>query len=139
MVKGKNFKDFIDTGSPNSAVKIYTSQYADELMFIDINASIESRNTLIEIISNASKNAFMPFTVGGGIKSEEDVRQILASGADKVLITTAALYDKNLIQKLVKKFGSQAIITGIDYKFDQEQKKVLYGHIAVIKKQIYHL
>ena len=64
MVKGKNFKNFIDTGSPNSAVKIYTSQYADEFMFIDINASIESRNTLIEIISNASKNAFMPFTVG---------------------------------------------------------------------------
>ena len=123
MVKGKNFKNFIDTGDPNSAVKIYTSQYADELMFIDINASIESRKTLIEITSNAAKDAFMPFTVGGGIKSEEDIRQILANGADKVLITTAALYDKNLIQKSVKKFGSQAIITGIDYKFDQEQKK----------------
>ena len=125
MVKGKNFKNFIDTGSPNSAVKIYTSQYADELMFIDINASNESRNTLIEIISNASKNAFMPFTVGGGIKSEEDVRQILASGADKVLITTSALYDKKLIQKSVKKFGSQAIIAGIDYKFDEKQNKNL--------------
>ena len=65
MVKGRNFKNYIDTGDPNSAVKTYTSQYADELMFIDINASIESRKTLIKITSNAAKDAFMPFTVNG--------------------------------------------------------------------------
>ena len=122
MVKGKNFQNFIDTGNPNTAVKIYTSQYADELMFIDITANSETRKTLIEIISNAAKDALMPFTVGGGIKSEEDVRQILANGADKVLITTEALYNNSLITESAKKFGSQAIITGIDYKFDQEKK-----------------
>ena len=91
-------------------------------MFIDITANSETRKTLIEIISNAAKDALMPFTVGGGIKSEEDVRQILANGADKVLITTEALYNNSLITESAKKFGSQAIVTGIDYKFDQEKK-----------------
>ena len=113
MVKGKEFKNYIDTGNPTTAVKIYTSQYADELMFIDIQASLESRRMLIEIVSNAAKNAFMPFTVGGGIKTIDHIREILAAGADKVLITTAAYENHDFILKAVKNFGSQAIVGGI--------------------------
>ncbi len=118
MVKGKKFKDYIDTGNPSSTVKIYTSQYADELMFLDIDATLRSRKALIETIKDAAKNSLMPFSVGGGIKSVEDIREILASGADKVLINSAACESPNLIEEAVKVFGSQAIIAGIDYKFD---------------------
>ena len=123
MVKGKNFKNFINTGNPNTTVKIYSSQYADEIMFIDINSTAESKKALIEIVLNAAKNAFMPLTVGGGIKNDDDIKQLFINGADKVLITTSALYDKQLIQRSVKKFGSQAIVAGIDYKFDLEKKR----------------
>ncbi|MBC8304455.1 MAG: imidazole glycerol phosphate synthase subunit HisF [Pelagibacterales bacterium] len=123
MVKGKEFKNYIDTGNPATAVKIYTSQYADELMFVDIQASLESRKMLIEIVSNAAKNALMPFTVGGGIKTIDHIREILAAGADKVLITTAAYENHDFILEAVKNFGSQAIVGGIDYKFDENLGK----------------
>jgi cyclase len=118
MVKGKNFKDYVDTGNPISQVKIYTAQYTDELMFIDIQASLNSRKTLLNIISSSAKESHMPFSVGGGIKSLTDIREILAAGADKVLINTSAFENRDFIKQAVKKFGSQAIILGIDYKYD---------------------
>ena len=119
MVKGKKFKDYIDTGNPISQVKIYTSQYTDELMFIDIQATINSRKTLLNIITNSARESQMPFSVGGGIKSISDIREILAAGADKVLINTSAFENYDFIKQAVKKFGSQAVILGIDYKYDE--------------------
>ena len=120
MVKGKQFKNYIDTGNPSSQVKIYTSQYTDELMFIDIQATIESRKSLLDVISRSAKESQMPFSVGGGIKSIEDIKETLAAGADKVLINSSAFEDHDFIKKAVKRFGSQAIILGIDYKLDNK-------------------
>ena len=136
MVKGKQFQNFIDTGNPSTAVKIYTSQYADELMFIDIKASLESRKALIDIISNAAKDALMPLTVGGGIKKIEQIREILACGADKVLITTSAYENSDFILEAVKYFGSQAIIGGIDYKLDRDEKNYVWTHCGTKKTKI---
>ena len=125
MVKGKQFQNYIDTGKPSSTVKIYTSQYADELMFIDIEATLGSRKALIKTIKEAAKYSLMPFTVGGGIKTIDDIRDLLISGADKVLITSAACENPNFIKEAVKVFGSQAIVAGIDYKLDKKTKKNL--------------
>ena len=136
MVKGKQFQNFIDTGNPSTAVKIYTSQYADELMFIDIKASLESRKALIDIISNAARDALMPLTVGGGIKTIEQIREILAIGADKVLITTSAYENSNFILEAVKYFGSQAIIGGIDYKLDKDERNYVWTHCGTKKTKI---
>ena len=129
MVKGKKFKDYIDTGNPISQVEIYTSQYTDELMFVDIQATVNSRKTLLNIISNSAKESQMPFSVGGGIKSLSDIREILAAGADKVLINTSAFENYDFIKQAVKKFGSQAIILGIDYKYDNEiNQNIVWTH-----------
>ena len=129
MVKGKKFKDYIDTGNPTSQVEIYTSQYTDELMFIDIQATVNSRKILLNIISNSAKESQMPFSVGGGIKSLSDIREILAAGADKVLINTSAFENYDFIKQAVKKFGSQAIILGIDYKYDNEiNQNIVWTH-----------
>ena len=136
MVKGKQFQNFIDTGNPSTAVKIYTSQYADELMFLDIKASLESRKALIDIISKAAKDALMPLTVGGGIKTIEQIREILASGADKVLITSSAYENSDFILEAVKYFGSQAIIGGIDYKLDDDGKNYVWTHCGTKKTKI---
>ena len=127
MVKGKKFSNFIDTGNPETAVKIYSSQDADELMFLDIVASLESRNILLETISNAAKQCTMPFSVGGGIKTIEDVRSILFAGADKIVITSSIMDNPKIIEDIAKNFGSQCIIAGIDYKSDlNTKKKIVY-------------
>ena len=123
MVKGKKFSNFIDTGNPDTAVKIYSSQDADELMFLDIVASLESRNILLETISKAAKECAMPFSVGGGIKTIEDVRSILFAGADKIVITSSIMDNPKIIEDIAKNFGSQCIIAGIDYKSDLNTKK----------------
>lgn len=122
-VKGINFKDYKYTGNPITQVKIYSSQYTDEIIFIDIEASMNSKETLKDIIRESSRQSHMPFTAGGGIKNLEDIREILASGADKVIINTAAFYDRKFVIDAVKKFGSQAIILGIDYKLDKKDNK----------------
>ena len=127
MVKGKKFSNFIDTGNPETAVKIYSSQDADELMFLDIVASIESRNILLETVSKAAKQCTMPFSVGGGIKTIEDVRSILFAGADKIVITSSIMDNPKIIEDIAKNFGSQCIIAGIDYKSDlNTKKKIVY-------------
>ena len=131
MVKGKQFKNYIDTGNPSSQVKIYTSQYTDELIFIDIQATIESRKSLLDVISRSAKESQMPFSVGGGIKSIEDIKETLAAGADKVLINSSAFEDHDFIKKAVKRFGSQAIILGIDYKLDNKiGQNIVWTHCA---------
>lgn len=116
MVKGKQFTDFIDTGNPVTAAKVYNAQTADELLFIDIEASREGRSTLIDFIEKTSKEVFMPFCVGGGIKDVATIRTLLKAGADKVSISTAAVEDPNFIEQAVNDFGSQCIVICIDYK-----------------------
>lgn len=116
MVKGKRFADFRDTGDPRSAARIYNAQYADELVFLDIQASAESRGALLDIVKVAATECFMPLTVGGGVAKIEHVRSLLRAGADKVVITTAAVLDPDLIKTAAETFGSQCIVAGIDYR-----------------------
>lgn len=136
-VKGKNFKNYIDTGNPISQVKVYSSQHADEIIFIDIDASSKSKKTLKDVIRTASKESHMPFTAGGGIKKLNDIYEILAEGADKVVINTAAYHDRKLVIDAVKSFGSQAITLGIDYKFDEkDNKNYVWTHSGLKKTNI---
>lgn len=116
MVKGKQFTDFRDTGDPRSAARIYNAQLADELVFLDIQASTESRGALIDIVKMAASECFMPLTVGGGVSKIEDVHALLRAGADKVVITTAAVQNPALIRKAAETFGSQCVVAGIDYR-----------------------
>lgn len=116
MVKGIRFADYRDTGSPATAIRIYSAQDADELVFLDIQASVSSRKSLLDIIREASRECFMPLAAGGGITSVDEVRELLAAGADKVVITTAAYEDPSLISKVAQRFGSQCVVAGIDYR-----------------------
>lgn len=116
MVKGRQFTDFRDTGDPRSAARIYNAQCADELVFLDIQASRESRGALLDIVRVAAAECFMPLTVGGGITEIDDVRSLLRAGADKVVITSAAVQNPDLIRQASEIFGSQCIIAGIDYR-----------------------
>lgn len=116
MVKGRQFTDFRDTGDPKSAARIYNAQYADELAFIDIQASLETRGALLAIVHSAASECFMPLTVGGGISDIADIRALLLAGADKVVITTAAVLQPDLIRQGAEMFGSQCIVAGIDFR-----------------------
>lgn len=116
MVKGRQFTDYRDTGSPRTAVRIYSAQDADELVFLDVQASVESRAALIEVIEAAAEECYMPLAAGGGVTSVADIRQLLLAGADKVVVTTAAVTDPHLISEGAEHFGTQAIVAGIDYR-----------------------
>ncbi len=117
LVKGVRFhENFREAGNPVTTAKIYDSYGVDELIFLDILASIESRKTVIDIIERASQEIFMPFTVGGGVKSLEDINSLLRAGADKVSINTAAVENPGFILEATKMFGDQCIIVAIDYK-----------------------
>jgi imidazole glycerol-phosphate synthase subunit HisF len=124
MVKGKQFKDYRDTGDPKSAARIYNAQYADELVFIDIKAGVENRGALIDIVHEAAKECFMPLTVGGGITSIDDVKALLIAGADKVIITTASVLQPSLIKNVAETFGSQCVVAGIDYRDTGDKARV---------------
>lgn len=125
MVKGIEFKNYRDTGDPVFASRVYNAQYVDELVFLDIDATNQNRETNKEIISKVSKECFMPLTIGGGIKSREEIRDLLLVGADKVVINSAAYEDEKLIQSSAEMFGSQCIIIGIDVKMENNEY-VLY-------------
>ncbi|WP_185864628.1 imidazole glycerol phosphate synthase subunit HisF [Blattabacterium cuenoti] len=118
-VKGVNFKDLIDAGDPIELVQWYTNQGADELIFLDITATNENRKTLITLVKDISRYINIPFTVGGGIKNEEDVELLLKSGADKISINTAAFKNPKLIENFSKRFGSQSIVLAIDTKYEK--------------------
>ena len=117
MVKGVQFLNYRDTGDPVYAARVYNSQYVDELIFLDIDASVEERDTNKELISEISKECFMPLTVGGGVNSISTIRDLLRLGADKVIINTAAYEDENLIRDAAELFGRQCIVVGIDVRF----------------------
>ncbi len=137
MVKGKKFTNFKDTGNPITAVKVYSSQEADELMFIDIEQDKNSKDVLLETIKEVSKQCNMPLAAGGGIKSVEDVRSLLLAGADKVLINSALINNLSLIKDVAQVFGSQCIIGGIDYKIEKNSNlKYVYKDCGKTKLEL---
>ena len=116
VVKGVNFLDLVDAGDPVEQAKIYDKEGADELTFLDITASNENRDTILDVVSRTAEQCFMPLTVGGGVRSEKDIRNLLLAGADKVSINTAAVQRPLFVQEASKKFGSQCIVVAIDAK-----------------------
>ena len=110
------FQETIEVGDPVSQAKIYEAQATDELIFLDLDASKESRRPLVDVIRRTAREIFMPFTVGGGIRSTEDFRLLLSNGADKVSINTAAVEDPSLVEKAADAFGSQCVVVSIDYR-----------------------
>jgi len=127
VVKGINFVDLKDAGDPVEQAKIYSESGADEICFLDITASNENRKTILDVIKKTSENCFVPLTVGGGVRSLEDINKLLVSGADKVSINTAAVNNENLIKESSKKFGSQCIVVAIDAKKKNDKWEV-YTH-----------
>ena len=118
VVKGVKFLGLKDAGDPVEVAKIYDNELADELVFLDITASFEKRKTLIELVERIAKNIFMPFTVGGGIGSIQDIRDILNAGAEKISVNTQAVRFPELVSDASKRFGSQAVVVAIDAKKD---------------------
>lgn len=116
VVKGVKFLGLKDAGDPVEVAKAYDLQQADELVFLDITASFEARKTLVDLVEKIAQNIYMPFTVGGGIRNIEDIRDLLNAGADKVSINTAAVKFPELVNDAAKKFGSQCIVVAIDAK-----------------------
>ena len=116
VVKGINFIDLKDAGDPVEQAKIYSDGGADEICFLDITASNENRNTIYDVVEKTSKKCFVPLTVGGGIRSVNDINKLLNCGADKVSINTAAVQNSEVVLESSKKFGSQCIVVAIDAK-----------------------
>ena len=116
VVKGINFVDLKDAGDPVEQAKIYSDGGADEICFLDITASNENRNTIYDVLQKTSKKCFVPLTVGGGVRSVEDIIKLLNCGADKVSINTAAVQNAEVVVESSKKFGSQCIVVAIDAK-----------------------
>ncbi|HIE58449.1 MAG TPA: imidazole glycerol phosphate synthase subunit HisF [Persephonella sp.] len=116
VVKGVNFINLIDAGDPVEAAKAYDEAGADELVFLDITASAEDRNIILDVVKETAETVFMPLTVGGGIRSLDDIRKLLESGADKVSINSAAVKNPKLIKEAAIKFGSSTIVVAIDAK-----------------------
>jgi cyclase len=126
LIKGVQLEGLRVLGSPNEFARKYYSQGADEIIFMDIVASLYGRNHLAEIIQDAAKDIFIPLTVGGGIRSVEDARAILRSGADKVAINTAAVKDPSLIKSIAQTFGSQCMVSSIEAKKVSEGRWEVY-------------
>ncbi|MGD0635348.1 MAG: imidazole glycerol phosphate synthase subunit HisF [Beijerinckiaceae bacterium] len=116
VVKGVNFVDLVDAGDPVEAAIAYDAAGADELCFLDITASHEDRGTLLDVVQRTAEACFMPLTVGGGVRSETDIRNLLLAGADKVSIMTAAVQDRDFVRRAAEKFGNQCIVVAIDAK-----------------------
>jgi len=116
VVKGVNFVDLVDAGDPVEQAKLYDAAGADELCFLDITASHENRGTILEVARRTAEQCFMPLTIGGGVRTLEDIRALLLAGADKVSINTAAVKDPDFVRRAAEKFGSQCIVVAIDAK-----------------------
>ena len=120
VVKGIQFVELRDAGDPVELAKVYDEQGADELVFLDISASHEGRKTMVEVVQHVAAELAIPFTVGGGINSVEDMKAILRAGADKVSLNTAAVLRPELVREGADYFGSQCIVVAIDAKYDEE-------------------
>ena len=124
VVKGINFVGLKDAGDPVEQARIYSDNGADEICFLDITASNENRDTIYEVVKETSKRCFVPLTVGGGVRSVDDINKLLNCGADKVSINTAAVQNPNLVIDSSKKFGSQCIVVAIDAKKNNESWEI---------------
>ncbi len=122
VVKGVNFVDLVDAGDPVEQAKLYDAQGADELCFLDITASSDNRDTIYEVVRRVAQCCFMPLTVGGGVRTLEDIRKLLNAGADKVSINSAAVTNPELVREAAHKFGSQCVVVGIDAKKSRETR-----------------
>ena len=127
VVKGTHFVDLRDAGDPVENAKAYDEQAADEITFLDITASYEKRDILIDIVRRTAEEIFIPLTVGGGVRRLEDIRRLLKAGADKVSVNTAAVKNPSFVEKASKRFGSQCIVVAIDAKRKGESWEV-YTH-----------
>jgi imidazole glycerol-phosphate synthase subunit HisF len=128
VVKGVQFVDLRDAGDPVEAAKAYNDQGADELCFLDITASHENRGTLLDIVKRTADECFMPLTVGGGVRTIEDMRALLLAGADKVAVNTAAVQRREVIREGAEKFGSQCIVASIDARRTAPGKWEIFTH-----------
>lgn len=135
MVKGKQFTDYRDTGDPVFASRIYNTQFVDELIFLDITATNEGRETYFDIIEQVSKECFMPLTIGGGISNVSQIRKLLKAGADKVVINTAAVNTPQFIEEAAAVFGSQCIVVGIDVRYE-EGNYIVYTNSGKVKTDL---
>jgi imidazole glycerol-phosphate synthase subunit HisF len=128
VVKGVNFVDLIDAGDPVEQARVYDAAGADELCFLDITASSDNRDTLYDVVSRAAEQVFMPLTVGGGVRTVDDIRKLLLAGTDKVSINTAAVSRPEFIREAAGKFGSQCIVVAIDAKQTGPGKWEVFTH-----------
>ena len=127
VVKGVNFVDLKDAGDPVEVAAMYDKSGADELVFLDITASSDGRNTTVELVRNVAEKVFIPFTVGGGIRTVEDFKVLLREGADKISVNSAAIMNPELISRAADKFGSQCVVVAIDAKKQED------GHWSIYK------
>ena len=128
VVKGVNFVDLVDAGDPVAQARFYDHEGADELCFLDITASAEDRDTLYDVVRRTAEQCFMPLTVGGGVRTVEDVRRLLLAGADKVSINTAAVARPEFVREAAQKFGSQCIVAAIDAKSAGDRRWEVFTH-----------
>ena len=128
VVKGVNFVDLIDAGDPVEQARVYDKAGADELTFLDITASVENRDTIYDVVSRTAEQCFMPLTVGGGVRTTEDIRKLLLAGADKASINTAAVKNPEFVKQAAEKFGSQCIVVAVDAKTVAPGKFEIFTH-----------
>ncbi|HEV7873534.1 MAG TPA: imidazole glycerol phosphate synthase subunit HisF, partial [Enterovirga sp.] len=128
VVKGVQFLDLVDAGDPVEAARAYDAAGADELCFLDITASHEARGILLDVVQRTAQECFMPLTVGGGVRSVADIRNLLRAGADKVSINTAAVNDRNFVREAAEKFGDQCIVVAIDAKKVSGDRWEIFTH-----------
>lgn len=128
VVKGVNFVDLIDAGDPVEQARVYDAAGADELTFLDITASSDRRDILLDVVQRTAEQCFMPLTVGGGVRTADDVRKLLLAGADKVSLMTAAVKNPQVISELAEKFGSQCIVVAVDAKQVSPGKWEVFTH-----------
>lgn len=128
VVKGVNFVGLRDAGDPVEQARVYDAAGADELCFLDITASHEKRDTMLDVVSRTAEACFMPLTVGGGVREVEDIRRLLLAGADKVSINTAAVRNPDFVREAAEKFGSQCVVVAVDAKQVSDDRFEIFTH-----------
>ena len=128
VVKGVNFVDLVDAGNPVEQARLYDAAGADELCFLDITASHENRETIFNVVGKTAEQCFMPLTVGGGVRTIDDIRKLLLAGADKVSINTTAVKNPHFVAEAAHKFGSQCIVVAVDAKSVGSNKFEIFTH-----------
>ncbi len=128
VVKGINFVNLRDAGDPVELAKFYSQQGADEVVFLDITATYEKRHTIVDVVRRTAQQVFVPLTVGGGIRTSDDFKELLRAGADKISVNSAAVQNKQLIADAAKKFGSQCVVVAIDARSCDDLEKCPSGY-----------